>query len=184
MQQSLHPMFPRPISPSLTLRQMRTTDLGRVCEIQHQCYSSDFHEPEAAFASKLRQSPSSCWVACDEGDLPMAYLVSLPVSPGHYPALHADDWMPPARPTTLYMHDMAVMPALKGQGVAVQLFTAAHQYTIRSGLSDITLIAVQGSVPYWQRHGFAVVPPEEMDEAMRKKLASFGPDARFMRQVI
>ena len=48
------------------------------------------------------------------------------------------------------------------------------------GLPEMALVAVHGSVPFWQRHGFTVVEAP----ALAEKLASYGEDARYMKKII
>jgi predicted N-acetyltransferase YhbS len=166
-----------PVPPSCAIHPLRTADLDAVLCVQAQCYGPGFLEPIEAFASKLAASPHTSWVAWAEGE-PIAYLVCLPVEANKLPALHASDWQAPTTPTALYLHDMAVAPAGRALGLGRQLVATAKAEATRQGLNDMTLVAVQGSVPYWQRHGFMVVSGAAPSVA--DKVASFGPDARLM----
>ena len=47
------------------------------------------------------------------------------------------------------------------------------------GCDAMVLVAVQGSVHYWARHGFSVVQPAG---PLADKLRSFGDEACFMQQ--
>lgn len=162
------------------LRLMTPADLPGVAAVQQTCYAPDFHEPVEAFASKLRRSPQTCWVAL--GKALTAYLVTLPVCETTFPALHAADWTPPDVPTMLYLHDLAVAPRGQGMRLGERLVSLAEKAAQTMGLRTLALVAVQGSVPYWQRRGFQVACPTH--PALAAKLASFGVDARFMlRQV-
>ncbi|MBI2731813.1 MAG: GNAT family N-acetyltransferase [Aquabacterium sp.] len=159
-------------------RAMQEDDLDAVIELQKVCYSAEFHEPKSSFASKLRAAPDSCWVAAGPDRL-LAYLVCLPIEGDALPALHAPDWCKPHQPDWLYLHDLAIHPDARGTGLARamlhQATTAAHS----QGLSTMGLIAVQGSVPFWSRHGFAPATAP-VAQLMAKKLDSFGEDAVFM----
>lgn len=167
----MNPDFP-------VIRSMLATDLPAVMAIQAVCYGADYLEPEHAFANKLQQG-DCCWVA-EWGGQAQAYLVSLPTRDDTLPALHAADWQSPADPNLLYLHDMAVGPALRGMGVAPRLLDAARQRALQRGLRRLALVAVQGSVPYWTRHGFEV--EAEPTDRVRAKLATFGADAHYMSQ--
>lgn len=162
-----------------TIRAMRHDDLGAVLALQHQCYVPAFHEPLAAFASKLTAAPDSCWVAQDEQARVCAYLVCVPVEGPALPALHAPDHAPAHAPDWLYLHDMAIAPFARGLGLAPRLLANAQTYAREAGLGCIGLIAVQDSSGFWQKHGF------KADRASRRvppdKLATFGTDAVFMQ---
>jgi ribosomal protein S18 acetylase RimI-like enzyme len=99
---------------------MDVSDLERVLQIQKACYDAAFHEPRSAFLSKLVASPHTCWVArlSTQTD---AYLVCLPIDQDNMPTLHASAWRPAVQPTLLYLHDLAIDPALRGPGFATLL---------------------------------------------------------------
>ena len=161
---------------------MTERDLPGVLAVQLGCYPPDYHEPESAFRAKLGQCPDTCWViACPDGaqtGLIAAYLVCLPVAAGVLPALHQGDWQRPQQATALYLHDLAVGPALRGRGAATQLIEQATQAARQRGLNQLALVAVQGSVPFWQKHGFqdASLTGSERPTSLR----TFGPSATFM----
>lgn len=167
----------------MLIRPMTLTDLPGVLAVQQRCYAPAFHEPAVAFASKLSGSPGTCWVATRapgtsvEADV-QAYLVCLPVDADSLPALHAPRWHPPASAQALYLHDLAVSPAAQGQALAPRLVAQAREQAREMGLSQMVLVAVQGSEGFWQRQGFAERPLPEGTPA--DKLASFGAGARFM----
>lgn len=73
---------------------------------------------------------------------------------------------------------MAVVPEARSLGLAAHLLARLHERTRALGLARIGLVAVQGSMPYWQRQGFS--EPAALSEGLRAKLASFGAEARFL----
>lgn len=160
------------------IRPMRMTDLTAIQKVQSQCYPTAYLESREAFATKLAGAPGSCWVAQDREASVQAYLVCLPVDAESFPALNAARWHPPKQANMLYLHDLAVSPSLRGSGTAKSLVEQARTQAQRMGLASLVLVAVQGSEPFWQRHGFAVQIPEHANVA--RKLASFGADARLM----
>mgnify|MGYP003346226438 CR=1 FL=1 len=81
-------------------------------------------------------------------------------------------------PTLLYLHDMAVAPEARSLGLASRLLAQLRQRAQALALPRLGLVAVQGSVPYWQRQGFAELAA--MPAPLAAKLATFGPDASFM----
>jgi predicted N-acetyltransferase YhbS len=63
----------------------------------------------------------------------------------------------PDRPDTLSLHDLAVAPEARGHGVARTLFAAVHALARERGFASVSLVAVQGSDPFWARLGFRAV---------------------------
>lgn len=167
-----------PALPLPALRPLLHTDLPAVVDIQAACYGDGFLEPVAAFANKLAEAPDTCWGVARDGRL-QAYLFCLPATPDHLPALNATDWQRPAQATWLYLHDMAVHPQARALGLAARLLAAARQQAEALGCEALVLVAVQGSVPYWQRHGFTEMAATG---PLAHKLRSFGEAARLMHQ--
>lgn len=162
----------------MLIRPMTPTDLPGVLAVQQRCYEPAFHEPLAAFASKLAGAPDTCWVASTATEGILAYLVSLPVDAHSLPALHAAHWHAPDQAHWLYLHDLAVAPLAQGRSLAPQLVAQAQHCARAMGLRQMVLVAVQGSEGFWQRQGFAAqaLPAGTPND----KLGSFGPHARFM----
>lgn len=164
------------------LHAMTPADLDAVLALQQRCYGVGFLERREAFAAKLAvtEGLGCCWMARGEGGEPLAYALSLPVCEATLPALDAPHCERPAIPTLLYLHDMAVAPEARSLGLAARLLARLADSARALGLPRMGLVAVQGSVPYWQRQGFA--EPTSLSDAVRGKLASFGPEARFLVQ--
>ena len=80
----------------------------------------------------------------------------------------------PNAPDTYYLHDLALLPRARGLGFARPVIEHIRAEASASGLPEISLIAVGGSAPFWERLGFR--------EATAKagKLAGYGEDARFL----
>lgn len=163
----------------VALQAMTPADLDAVLALQQRCYGVDFLERREAFAAKLAATEGldCCWMAQGAGG-PLAYAVSLPVCEATFPALDSPHCERPAQPTLLYLHDMAVAPEARSLGLAARLLARLVERAQALGLARLGLVAVQGSVPYWQRQGFA--EPARLPAALAAKLASFGPEARFL----
>lgn len=164
------------------LRPLRAVDLEAVLRLQSDCYGPDYIEPAEAFEAKLIGTVplQTCWGAFAEDGVLLAYAISLPVCADTMPALHAADYRRPMAPTLLYLHDVAVSPQGRGQGLVQALLTRIQHGATRLGLERIGLIAVQDSAPYWQRLGFAPLPA--MPAWLRLKLHSFGEQARYLER--
>jgi len=156
---------------------MTLNDLEQVLDLQRRCYPPQYHEPMSGFDNKLRRSPGSSWLAVSSGQT-VAYLVTLPVDEAHFPALHASDWQAPEQARWLYLHDLAVDPAHRGGGAGQRLIDQALAQARDLGLGGLALVAVQGSQPYWSRHGFR--PQSVTHAGLLERLRGFGDGAQFM----
>lgn len=152
---------------------MTPGDLDAVVAMAAVCYP-DHPEDRAVFAERLALFPQGCLVL-DGGDGPEGYVLSYPWHADAAPALNALVGAMPPDAETYYLHDLAILPSGRGQG---------HPRSALAWLSDgparefpaISLVSVNGTVPFWQAHGFELRDPP----GMAAKLASYGADARFL----
>lgn len=156
---------------------MRASDLPAVLALQARAYVPFFHEPVAAFRSKLATFPEWAWVAENDRGCLAAYLFAQPARLGHPPCL-GDGGQVAVPADTLHLHDLAVCPMSRGAGWARRLTahalgSAQNEDSSHGRLEWASLIAVQGSVPFWARHGF--VPGHPVPD-----LSSYGPDAAYL----
>lgn len=167
--------------PQPLVRPMTHGDLAPVLSVQQQSYTTEFHEPFAAFESKWLASPDTCWVAERAGAV-CAYLVCLPVEQRNLPALHAAAFQRASHPDWLYLHDLAIGPAARGAGLSPLLMACALEKAQAMSLPTIGLIAVQDSCAFWRKFGFEIDGSERLVSAA--KLATFGTQAVFMSRKI
>jgi len=164
---------------SITIRLMNPADLAAVVALQDSCYSDALYESPALLQQRLQVAAGSCWLAESRAGGLLAYLFSYPAADTYVTPLAAD-FAVSTTPARLYLHDMAVSPNARGLGLAGGLLATAKQYAISLGLHKLALVAVQGSVPYWQRQGFAVL--QQLPPAALTALASYrGEQARYMQ---
>lgn len=164
-----------------SLRLMQATDLAGVAALQDQCYGNLLYEPPALLAVRWQSAASSCWVACSDTGQLLAYLFCYPSQDGKVTPL-AQPFSPANEPELLYMHDMAVSPLARGQGLAARLLAQAEQFALYRQLPKLALVAVQGSVPYWQKQGFVL---QAVTEEAQHALQSYtGENARYMQKAL
>lgn len=162
-------------------RPMTPADLVAATGIANRVHV-DYPEDAAVFAERLRLYPAGCWVLSANGrggerasDI-AGYLVSHPWRLGEPPTLNSLLGELPENPTTYYLHDLTLLPQARGGGTASRIVKQILAHALQSGFDTASLVAVSGSAPFWQSHGFRVVTD---DADMRRKLASYG-DAHFM----
>ena len=161
-------------------RRMEDRDIGSVMLIQREQYTESFIEPETAIRARLANFPDTAWVA-DDGHGVCAYLVGYRSVIGRVTPL-CGNFAVHDNPDTLYLHDLAVALRAIGLGVGGGLLHLAWQGGIASGLRCSSLVSVQDSVAFWQRHGYAESSLAE--GAQLAHLATYGSMARYMVRVL
>jgi GNAT superfamily N-acetyltransferase len=142
-----------------------------VADIVHPRYPED----AAIFAERLALYPPGCLVLM-QGEEQIGYIVSHPWSYGAPPALNSLLRALPLPPTTYYIHDIALLPRARGTGAARLVIAQLVERAEALALPNLSLIAVNDSVAFWQRHGFGVTS----DPALDRKLRSYDESAQFM----
>lgn len=158
------------------LRHMHERDLPAVMKLQAEAYP-DLAESAAAIGSRLQQAPRWCWVA-EGGDDISAYLLAHPWLHTAPPEWNAALPRLPAHGTRFYIHDLALGRSARGSGLARRLIHTALENARRARFHEVHLVAVQGSVEFWQRQGFH--PLQVPGEKLKASLASYGEDARLL----
>ncbi|GAB7125763.1 N-acetyltransferase [Silvimonas sp. JCM 19000] len=142
------------------IRPVTLADLPAIDTIQQACYPAGFHEPLAAFASKLHASPHSSWLAEQAGRV-VGYFFTHPWCGAQPPKLGQ---ALPALSTpadTHFWHDLAVLPQARGRGIAPALVEHAMAWGRAHGLRQTRLVAVLQAEDFWRRWGF--VPERTID---------------------
>jgi N-acetylglutamate synthase-like GNAT family acetyltransferase len=86
----------------------------------------------------------------------------------------------PASPTCLYIHDVVVLEAARGQGAAGVLIDVFEAVARQHELASLALVSVYGTDVFWERYGFQAASDPELAE----KLKSYGETARYMRRYL
>lgn len=167
------------LPPGATLRPLAAQHLPGLLAVQRACYGDGLVEGLDVFARRLA-SPAHCSLVIEVDGQVGAYLAAYHSLRGKITPLHGD-FEPLAAPLTadtLYLHDMAVLPQLAGQGLARALLASLWAQAGGQGLHHSALVSVQGSQRYWERQGYAV--QTLADAAQRACLASYGDGAVYM----
>ena len=138
---------------SIHIRPMQAQDVPAMLAVQAQCYEPAMNEPCEVLLARFAACPDTAWVALDAHGQVGAYLVAYRSCLGKVTPLgHAFAHAP--QPDVLYLHDLAIGTALRGQGVAQQLVGHARQQARHEGLRGLALVSVNGTVAFWQRLAF------------------------------
>ncbi|MCA1322669.1 GNAT family N-acetyltransferase [Herbaspirillum sp. alder98] len=160
-------------------REMTAADLPQVMEIAA-CVHVGYFESEAVFAERLALFAPGCLVAVEEGaeSALLGYSIMHPACRGLPPPLNSLLRAIAPHADSLHLHDVAMLPKARGLGLGRALVARMHFLMRHYRLAYATLVAVHGSVPYWQASGFAVA--DESAEGPWARLASYGDEAIYM----
>lgn len=153
---------------------MTEADLDRVAEIATVGFPNHF-EGRPMFANRLALSPAGSLVLETPGGLE-GYLMAYPWKADAAPALNTLIEAIPIEADVIYLHDLVLTPAVRGQGQSRPAVAAVVDLAKAGGWTTIALVAVNDAVDFWRRHGFEV----RQTPGMAVKLASYGADARYM----
>jgi ribosomal protein S18 acetylase RimI-like enzyme len=110
------------------------------------------------------------------GERPAGYILSHPWRFGTLPALNSLLGDIPADADTYYIHDLALLPVARRIGAATFITNALAKHARAHGFPTMSLVAVNGSQGFWDRHEFAVADTPHLIE----KLMSYEAEARLM----
>lgn len=157
---------------------MTAADLDRVAGIAVIGFPNHF-EGRDCFENRLALNPAGCFVLQTPGGLE-GYLVAYPWTRDAAPTLNTLIEAIPADAGVLYLHDLVLTPAMRGQGWSRPAVAAVVDLARASGRTTIALVAVNDAVDFWRGHGFHVRETPEM----AAKLTSYGSDARYMTRAV
>jgi len=167
---ALHPSYKSP----LHWRAMISADLPAVTAVADQVHPA-FPEDEAVFADRLALHPAGCFTLQGDGAT-IGYVISHPWHFKQPPKLNAILSSPAKPATTYYIHDLALLPAARNSGAAAAMVETLAAHAAELDLPNMTLVAVNNSVHFWQRQGFGVL----VDPELERQLRSYDAQARFM----
>lgn len=174
------PCYTAAMSPDPVLwRPMTEADLPGVLAVADRVHPA-FPEDADVFVERLRLYPPGCLVFAAD-DRIIAYVISHPWRANDPPALNSRLGELPDRPQTYYIHDIALLPELRGTGAAALAVAILLARARKEGLPTVSLVAVNGSNGFWQRHGFRnAASGKIVDAALARKLRSYDASAAFM----
>lgn len=158
-------------------RPMTSADLDAVAHIAGLVHPTLFERREV-LAEKQRLYPAGSWL-CEQDGTAYGYFLT---HPWHTDALPPLDGMLSAVPKggTYYLHDLALLPEARRTGAAGTAVGTALAHAAKTGYRTATLVAVNNSVEFWGRHGFAVVDVPHL----AGKLRAYETGARLMRRAL
>src|SRR6478736_3821857 len=132
-------------------RAATAADLDAVERIGNEIHVNLQERPEV-FANKLALFPQGCFVLARNGTV------------SGYGIAH------PWAPTCLYIHDVVVLPAARGQGAVGVLVDLYEAVARQQALASLALVSVYGTYVLWERFGFQATS----ELGLTDKLKSYG----------
>lgn len=167
-----------PPASSAVWQRARSADLKTISRIAEAIHPH-LPESQASFAEKLQLFPKGCFVLALDGDV-VGYGISYPWMLEQIPPLDTLLGALPASPTCLFVHDAAIVPEVRGHGLAGEFLRLLSDVAHQHHLPSLALVSVYGTDVLWSRYGFGVVTGGRVLE----KLASYGPTARYMTATV
>ncbi|OBU22196.1 GNAT family N-acetyltransferase [Photobacterium aquimaris] len=122
--------------------------------IQQLAYGDDYFESMTVLKTKIAISPQTCFVCLDDEHLVVGYLISHPCDKKSLPQLNqASKYIDS---THLHLHDLAITPALQGQGLPFLLINHLFVTLKTMDYQTASLISVQNSASFWQKFDFVI----------------------------
>lgn len=160
----------------MNIKEIEETHWNRILEIQDESYQEIEPEELEVLQGKKEASPDTCFVCLSNCGAVLGYLLAHPWSGIEPPKLFEP--LPSVETNEhLYLHDMAISPQSKGQGVGRAIVLKLFEIAQKKGIKKISLVAVQGSDSFWSRFGFEKVHGV-------KVCSSYGKNAVLMEKLL
>jgi ribosomal protein S18 acetylase RimI-like enzyme len=157
----------------MSWRNMTTSDIKGLLHVADEVHP-DLPESDDVFEERLRLFPGGCMVLVEDDEI-CGYAISHPIRHRQPPALGTKLGDIAADANQYYIHDLAILPKLRGRGLATECIDKL--LAIASRYPTTSLVSVYGTSTFWGRFGFL---SETIDEVLSKKLRNYGADAIFM----
>jgi len=154
---------------------MTVGDLDGVVEIALIGFPDHF-EGRHCFENRLGLYPEGAFVLAAGDGPPVGYVVAYPWIENAAPALNLLIPAIPDEASVMYLHDLALHPAVRGGGWSREIVERLAEQAMTDGWPALALVAVNEAQGFWERHGFHVRETPEL----AAKLASYGAAARYM----
>lgn len=145
-------------------RPLRAADMARIRAISELVHPT-LPERLEVLDEKRRLSPGTCLGY--GGEEIQGYGIAHPWVFGLIPALDGYLGRLPPEPDCLFVHDVALVPHVRGRGAAARYIRLLGGFAHAAGLQGLACVAVYGAEHLWSRLGFEVVADRNLDAKLR-----------------
>ncbi len=160
--------------PAAVWRAMMAEDVFGVVAVAAAVHPK-FHEEAEVLAERQRLFPQGARLLERQGRV-VGYALSHPWRRGELPRLNSLLGAIPKDASTYYIHDLALLPEARGTRAAGEVVASLEALARSLLFTSMSLVAVNGSSRFWEKHGFRVVGSPELS----LKLASYEEAAALM----
>lgn len=141
----------------IKVQPLHQRNIDDILRIQKAAYREMYLEDADSFTAKIIASPATSFAAWRDCSM-VAYLIAVPLQSDDGLHLNTSDvpTVPLENATVMYIHDVAVHPEARGDGVAQLLLQHLEDAVSGTSISQWLLVSVQGSHDFWEKRGFVV----------------------------
>ena len=139
-----------------SVRKIYAAHWNRISLIQDLCYPAEAREQVETLQCHWQVAPGFCFVA-SENEKVVAYLLAHPWQIRVQPPINRHYTNTGIVTNTIFIHDLALHPAIRGKGVGRVLVQQLFEVAAANGYQHFSLISVQGTVGFWAKYGFKIV---------------------------
>ncbi|CAF9910522.1 hypothetical protein IMSHALPRED_009222 [Imshaugia aleurites] len=167
----------QPVQDKASWRELSVNNIKSLAGVADKIHP-DLPESDEVFAERVKLFPEGCLGLLEgKGYELCGYVISHPIRRLQPPALNSLLGKIASDADQYYIHDLAILPQLRGCGLAQEcinkLFAIARRYP------TTCLISVYGTEHFWSRFGFV---PVQIDDVLKKKLLDYGEDATYLER--
>lgn len=164
-----------PVQAKASWRKLSVDDIKSLARVADKIHP-DLSESDEVFAERVQLFPEGCLGLVEgEGNELCGYVISHPIRRLQPPALNSLLGKIASDADQYYIHDLAILPQLRGRGLAQECITKL--FVIAQRYPTTCLISVYGTAQFWGRFGFV---PVQIDDVLEKKLLDYGDDATYL----
>ena len=155
-----------------SIKKAEVNDLPAIYEVQLKSFGEDLLEPVEKFERIFNAYPDAYFIAEIESEV-IGYVIAYPADDAQKD-YDTRSCTPSSEHVCLYIHDLCVAPLGQGKGLARALFLKVESFAIDHKFQKLIGVAVQDSVPFWNKLGFDMLYPHsycgEDGQFMQKEL--------------
>ena len=166
-----------PVQAKASWRELSVNNIKSLARVADKIHP-DLPESDEVFAERVKLFPEGCLGLVEgKGNELCGYVISHPIRRLQPPALNSLLWKIASDANQYYIHDLAILPKLRGRGLAQECITKL--FAIAKRYPTTCLISVYGTEQFWSHFGFV---PVQIDDVLEKKLLDYGDDATYLER--